>query len=96
MKKKKEIVIGKIINEYLRVQGLETPLHEHRLINDWPDAAGEAVARMTGRIFIKNEILVVEIKSPVIRSEVMLRRSELVKKLNGMAGAQVIRDINLI
>jgi predicted nucleic acid-binding Zn ribbon protein len=96
MKKKKETVIGNLIHEFLRQQGLETPLNEHRLFNSWPEAVGPAVARMTGRLFIKNEVLVVEVKSPVMRSELMLKRSDLVKKLNDMVGAHVIRDISLI
>lgn len=96
MKKKRETAIGDILHEYLRLQGLETPLNEHRLINNWAEVVGPIVARMTGRIFIKNEILVAEVKSPVMRSELMLKRSELVKTLNDMVGAHVIRDITLI
>jgi len=51
------------------------------------------VASYTDGIFIKNQTLFVHLTSPALRSEMMMMRSELVKKLNAHVGSQVIADI---
>ena len=76
--------IKDLILKNLRAQGLETPLLQKRLIDSWPEVVGP---------FIKNQTLFVHLTSPALRSEMMMMRSELVKKLNAHVGSQVIADI---
>lgn len=90
---KKEKPIGSLINQFLRQQGLEAPLQEYRLLAAWGEVAGLEVERVTRKLFVRNQTLVVELSSPVIRSEMMMRRRDLVRMLNDKAGAQVITDI---
>jgi hypothetical protein len=90
---KKEKPIGLLINQFLRQQGLEAPLQEYRLLAAWGEVAGLEVERVTRKLFVRNQTLVVELSSPVIRSEMMMRRGDLVRLLNDKAGAQVITDI---
>ena len=75
--------------------GLETPLNEHRLIRAWDKVLGPAVARYTRELRIYNQVLFVTISSAALRNELMMRRSELVIRLNAEAGAQVITQIVL-
>ena len=95
MKYNKSEPITDLLHQYLRAEGLETPLNEYRVVSTWPDVVEEVVAKATGKIFIKNQILNVQIKSPVIRQELMMRRHDLVQKLNAIVGAAVIIDIRL-
>ena len=44
-----------LINEFLRAEGLETPLNEYRIIQAWPEVVGQAISRYTGQIFIRNK-----------------------------------------
>lgn len=90
---KKEKPIGSLINQFLRQQGLEAPLQEYRLLAAWGEVAGLEVERVTRKLFVRNQTLVVELSSPVIRSEMMMRRRDLVRMLNDKAGTQVITDI---
>lgn len=85
--------IGDVISQYLRQQGLETPLNQHRLVSAWPEVMGEGISRYTRDIFIQNQTLHVKLSSSVIRSELMMQRQQLVQKLNEHVGAQVITDI---
>lgn len=82
-----------LILRNLREQGLETPLLQKRLIDAWPEIAGSAIARYTREVFIQNQTLVVHLTMPALRTELSMRRSELVKKLNEQVGEQVIADI---
>ena len=77
----------------LRVQGLETPLLQKRLIEAWPVVAGDAIARFTSDVNIKNQTLFVSLKVPALRADLSMRRQEFVSRLNEYVGNQVIADI---
>ena len=85
--------IRDLILRNLRNQGLETPLLQKRLIDSWAEVAGQAVANYTDGLFIKNQTLYVHLTTPALRSDLMLMRSELVRRLNAHVGSQVIADI---
>ena len=93
MKRSNTEHVGDIINQFLRQEGLETPLNQYRLIERWRDVVGESVANYTGEIYIRNQTLIVKIKSSALKNELMMMRSDLVKKLNNSVGAQVISEI---
>ena len=95
MKKTESEKVGGVIMQYLREMGLETPLNEHRLIQAWDQVLGPAVSRYTKEIRIYNQVIFVTISSAALRNELMMRRTELVARLNAQAGAQVITQIVL-
>jgi len=77
----------------LRVQGLETPLLQKRLVESWPVVAGDAIARYTTDVFIRNQTLFVRLRVPALRADLSMRRQDFVRRLNAYVGAQVIADI---
>lgn len=79
--------------QILRMQGLETPLLQHRLINAWEEVAGTVVARYTGEKYIKNQTLMVKILNPSLRADLNMMRTQLKDKLNNHVGAQVIAEV---
>lgn len=85
--------IKNLILRTLREQGLETPLLQKRLIDAWPVVAGPVISRYTHETFIQNQTLVVRLTMPALRTELSMRRSELVRQLNDTVGEQVIADI---
>lgn len=95
MKKTDSEQVGGVIMQYLRDMGLETPLNEHRLIQAWDKVLGPSVSRYIRELRIYNQVLYVTISSAALRNELMMRRTELVSRLNAEAGAQVITQIIL-
>lgn len=93
MKRKQAIPIGYLVRQYLREEGLETPLNQHRLISSWGDVMGAGILRYTGDIFIRNQTLWVKIESSVLRQELNIGRQQIVRRLNEHVGAQVITDL---
>lgn len=93
MRKSKTESLHDLVHIFLREQGLETPYNEYKLVNAWPEIVGQTIASYTGNIFIKNQILHVEIKSPALRQELLMGRTILKDRLNNQVGAQVITDI---
>lgn len=93
MERRKEEAIGDVLLRYLRQSLLETPLNEHRLIQSWNEVAGKAAARLTTDVRIHNQKLYVKVQSATLRTELIMKRSELVKQLNAKVGAMLITDI---
>lgn len=95
MRKQKAEAVGMIVRQFLREEGLETPYNEYRLIESWPEVMGPGIARHTTDLQIRNRVLFVRLSSSVIRSELMMARSLLVRRLNEHVGAQVIEKVVL-
>ncbi len=93
MKKSNTESLSDLLSKYLRQEGLETPLNQHRLISAWPEVMGTTITRYTGDMFIKNQTLYVKITSAPLKSDLMMERTKLVKRLNDAVGAYVIADI---
>ncbi len=93
MKKQKSEQIGQLIREFLRQEGLESPLNEQRLLDAWPRVLGPVIASYTGEMFIRNQVLYVHLTSAALRQELMMGRELLVRNLNKEVGATVITNI---
>jgi len=85
-----------IMLRLLREQGLESPLQQKRLTDNWDTVAGPAVARLTTAKYIRNQTLFVRVASPALRADLSMMRSRLVRLLNESVGAQVIVDLRLV
>ena len=85
--------IQTLLPDFLRRQGLESPLRQRRLLTSWDEVVGEPIARYTSERFIKNQTLYVTVHNPALRADQSMGRSLLVKRLNERAAAQVIVDI---
>lgn len=88
--------IGNLIRQFLRAEGLETPLNEYRAMRSWEEIAGPTIQKYTGDVFVKNGILNVKIKSPALRQNLNMERTTLAKRINERVGAQVITEVRFI
>lgn len=93
MRRNNTEVLSSILGRFLRDEGLEGPLNEHRLLAAWPEVMGKAIERYTSSLYIRNQILIVHLKSPALRENLMMTRETLVKRLNDFVGSQVIVNI---
>jgi predicted nucleic acid-binding Zn ribbon protein len=95
MKRNNAEHIGKLVNQFLRQEGLEIPLHEQRLINSWSAVLGATIASYTKELYIRNQTLYVHLTSAVLRQELMMGREALIRHLNERVGMIVITKIVL-
>ncbi|MBQ7571677.1 MAG: DUF721 domain-containing protein [Bacteroidaceae bacterium] len=93
MKRTNTELLRDVILRYLREEGLETPLNEHRAVLAWPRVAGPTIARLTGDVSFRQGTLFVKILRPALRQDLMMGRTQLVHKLNAEVGAQVVQSI---
>lgn len=93
MRRKNAQSIGDVLRQFLRQEGLETPLNERRMVAAWSEVMGQGVTAYTGQVYVRNAVLYVQIKSPALRANLMMNRDGLVRRLNEHVGAQVIQNI---
>ncbi|WP_294531611.1 DUF721 domain-containing protein [uncultured Bacteroides sp.] len=92
MKRNEAELIGKLIQQFLRRESLESPLNEQRLLAAWPVLLGPA-AVYTNNLYIRNQTLYVHLTSAALRQELLMGREKLVRALNEKVGATVITNI---
>lgn len=93
MRKRNTEQIGEVIQQFMRLNGIETPYNQYRLIQSWSAVMGEAISRYTGNIFIKNQTLHVQITSPAVRQNLLMEHRSIARRLNEYVDAQVIEDV---
>ena len=71
MKRNDAEPIGKLIQQFLRQESLESPLNEQRLLDAWPKILGPAAA-YTNNLYIRNQTLYVHLTSAALRQELMM------------------------
>ncbi len=87
--------ISELLSQYLRQQGMETPLLQRRIVDTWDSLMGPAIAQYTTEKFIKNQVLFVKILNPALRQDLNMMRSQLVKRLNDAVGSQIITEVRI-
>ena len=93
MKRSEAEPIGDIIKKLLETEHLDGKMNELRVSELWADIVGPGVNRYTVSRYVKSGILYVRLSSAVLRNELMMGRSSLVKRLNEAVGTKVITDI---
>jgi predicted nucleic acid-binding Zn ribbon protein len=95
MRRSKTISIGEAMQDYIKEMKIGPKLKEVSLLKSWESTVGKAISNRTEKIYIKDKILFVHLKSSVVKNELMMIREALREKLNREAGEEVIREIVL-
>ncbi len=91
---------GSILKEVLNeresgLSHLKRGVAQSRVIKGWYEVLGEGVAEYTSNVYFNRGVLIVYLKSAVLRAELMMNKQALIKKLNEHAEMNIIRDIHL-
>lgn len=81
------------IEQLLKVYKLKRKFDETALIAAWPDLMGRAVANRTSQLYIRERKLFIRVESSVLKNELLMIRSEIVKRMNEKAGSKVLDEI---
>ena len=96
MKRKEAQSLDSVIAEWIRMNDLEKPLLEHRVVEQWADILGPMIARYSQDIVVKDGMLRVRITNAALRQELFEQRFRLIQKLNDAVGGKAIKDIRLL
>lgn len=87
--------LGSVIKEYLKEQKFDRKLAEVEAVNSWEAVIGKQIAKATSSIYIKNETLYLQLKSSIIRNELLMMRSDIIRIINNNSGFELIKNIVL-
>jgi predicted nucleic acid-binding Zn ribbon protein len=81
------------IDQLLNVYKLRRKFDETSLIAAWPELMGKAVANRTTQIYIRDRKLFIKVNSSVLKNELVMIRSEIIKRMNERAGSVVLDEL---
>jgi predicted nucleic acid-binding Zn ribbon protein len=93
MRRSRTISLAEAMQDYIREMKLGDKLREVSIIDSWEDTVGKAIASRTTKVYIKDSVLIVNLKSSVVRNELMMIREAIRQKINEKAGGEYIKDI---
>jgi len=68
-------------------------LKEVDAVQSWENLLGKTIAHYTRNIYIRKNILFVEISSSVVRNELFMMREEIKRKINENVGEEIVKTI---
>lgn len=93
MQRKNSQSIGEILREYLKITQLENHVFEERIGALWQETLGDTITKETDRIHLSGGTLFVELKSPSLKNEIMMRRTAIRLALNEKLGGEIIKQV---
>ena len=93
MQRKNEQSIGEILRQYLKVTQLEQHVMETRIAEVWQETLGSQITRETERIHLYDGNLTVVLRSPSLRTEILMSRTSIRLRLNEKLGADIIKNV---
>ena len=93
MQKRNEQSVGEILHQYLKITQLDNVVFADRIAELWQETLGEEITRETDRIFLQGGYLFVNLKSPSLKTELMMRRTLIAHRLNEKLGQDIIKNV---
>lgn len=95
MQNNNEHSLKDVIERLLKAYKWEDKLDSVKLVESWSKVVGGMIARHTTNLYVKNRVLYVSLDSSVLRNELHMARTKLVKMINDELGKKVIDEVVL-
>ena len=82
MKRNNEQSLGEVLKHFLKANGLEEKVLETEIYGRWEELAGRAINLKTRKVKLQDGQLTVYLTSSVLRNELLMRRTELLERIN--------------
>lgn len=92
-RKSDTVTVGEAIGDLLKNYSLSEKFDEKKLVHSWSKLMGNTIANRTGKIYIKNKVLFVEINSGPLKNELNMSKSKVRNILDKEFGVGVITEI---
>jgi predicted nucleic acid-binding Zn ribbon protein len=85
--------VGDAIEELIAQLGIKKKLHEQDAFLVWDQAVGERIAKIAIPTRMLRGTLIVSVKSGAWRNELSMRKQEIIRRINELAGDEILKDI---
>lgn len=81
------------LDSFMNHIGLDTRLHEMKILDVWKQCVGESIAEFSTPVELRKSKLFVSVENAAWRYELSLRKEEIMEKLNSHFNKKLIREI---
>jgi len=71
-------------------------VEEIKLVQLWPEIAGEFIARNTSDLQVRDRRLIIRVNSSVIKHQLLISRDTIIQRVNQFMGQEYINDLVLL
>ena len=87
------VSIGESIKRFFEANHTKQKFDETQLIVSWEKVLGKTIAKNTKKIFIKNKVLFVELRSAALKHELNASKDKIKQLFRNEFGADIIDEI---
>ncbi|GAA4434940.1 hypothetical protein GCM10023091_10600 [Ravibacter arvi] len=85
--------LKEVFDKYLEVYRLKERFDETYVTAHWEKIMGKPIASRTVSVFVKGNVLYVQLDSAPLREELVRARNKILKLVNAEMGKDLVRDI---
>ena len=85
--------LSEVLIEYFKEENINVGLLQHRAKTLWSVLFGHTINNATRNVYMRDNVLIVELQSSVVRHELSMMKSKIIKKFNDALGTEFINDI---
>ena len=87
--------LKELIDNLVQIVDLDEQLLQSKLERSWVEIIGPAAANSVTVTFYKNKVLYLKTHSSTWRTELLLRKREIIDRINQKFENEIIKDINI-
>ena len=88
--------IGELIHSFYESNNLFQKQKKSSLIDIWTDVVGSHIAKKTTKIIIKNDILLVSVNHPIIKTELNYAKTKIINNIKEKYKEISFSDLKII
>ena len=93
LRKNDPVKIGDVLAKMIKDSGLAVQFDQAKIWEHWPELAGKRLAAHGRPLAVKDQTLIIEADSPVWLHRYAFHKWEVLKRVNRMAGYELVSDI---
>ena len=95
MRKTQTLKISDVLKDYLKENNLDEKIKTSSVHKYWEQLMGKTISQKTSNIYIKNRTLFVSLTSSILRNELLMMRSRIIKLMNEQMDGNYIDNVRL-
>lgn len=88
--------ISVILKDVFIEHGIDKKVQKHEIINEWPNIVGDKISKISRVDKIVGHTLIVRLENNSWRTELILQRENIIKRLNEKMGQVLVKEIRFI
>jgi predicted nucleic acid-binding Zn ribbon protein len=88
--------VSEVIKELLKQYHIEQKFDEASIVTSWERLVGAAIAKRTKKVFMRNQVLFVELTSPSLKHDLSYSKTHILELFQKEFGKESVKEIVLM